>query len=113
MDHRDYFILQGFVDTCLHFLQVNSIESYGGGQFLERLDNYSFPAEARLANEAFEQGGCQGVVRPPDRYGNNDNPCVWLCDSGRTRSLFQRIPPPWAMLAISLVRARVSQVITG
>ena len=31
MDHRDGFILPGFIDTHLHYPQVNAIDAYGGG----------------------------------------------------------------------------------
>lgn len=58
-DHRDCFILPGFVDTHLHFPQVNSIDAYGGGQLLEWLTYSIFPAEARLADPAFAEGAAR------------------------------------------------------
>ncbi len=59
IDHGDSFILPGFVDTHIHFPQVNSIDAYGGGQLLEWLESCIFPAEARLAEEEFAAGAAR------------------------------------------------------
>lgn len=59
IDHGDAFILPGFVDTHLHFPQVNSIDAYGGGQLLEWLTECIFPAEARMADEEFALGAAR------------------------------------------------------
>jgi len=59
IDHGDAFLLPGFVDTHMHFPQVNSIDAYGGGQLLEWLTECIFPAEARFANEAFAVGAAK------------------------------------------------------
>ena len=56
VDHGDAFILPGFVDTHMHYPQVNSIDAYGGGQLLEWLTECIFPAEARFENEEFAWG---------------------------------------------------------
>lgn len=53
IDHGGGFMLPGFVDTHMHFPQVHSGDSYGGGQLLEWLDNCIFPSEARLADPDF------------------------------------------------------------
>lgn len=50
---RAGFILPGFVDTHIHFPQTYATDAYGGGQLLEWLTHCIFPAEARLADEAF------------------------------------------------------------
>ncbi len=47
------FIIPGFVDTHLHFPQTYAADAYGGGQLLEWLDHCIFPAEARLADQAY------------------------------------------------------------
>ncbi|KQQ00721.1 MULTISPECIES: amidohydrolase family protein [unclassified Rathayibacter] len=47
------FLLPGFVDTHVHFPQTFTTDAFGGGQLLEWLDTAVFPAEARLADEAF------------------------------------------------------------
>lgn len=58
-DHRGCFLLPGFVDTHIHFPQVNSIDAYGGGQLLEWLESCIFPAEARFADEEFAIGAAR------------------------------------------------------
>ncbi|MCP3962667.1 MAG: amidohydrolase family protein [bacterium] len=59
IDHRDAFLLPGFVDTHMHFPQVNSIDAYGGGQLLEWLTECIFPAEARFESEEFALGAAR------------------------------------------------------
>jgi guanine deaminase len=46
-------LVPGFVDAHVHFPQTYSLDGYGGGQLLEWLDGTIFPAEARLADQAF------------------------------------------------------------
>ncbi len=59
VDHSGCFLLPGFVDTHIHYPQVNSIDAYGGGQLLEWLDNCIFPAEARFADGEFARGAAR------------------------------------------------------
>lgn len=59
IDHGDSFILPGFVDTHIHFPQVNSIDAYGGGQLLEWLTDCIFPAEARFSDREFAVGAAR------------------------------------------------------
>ncbi len=49
INHPDSILLPGFVDCHIHFPQVFSADSFGGGQLLEWLDNCIFPSEAKLA----------------------------------------------------------------
>ncbi|MDH3524077.1 MAG: guanine deaminase [Acidobacteriota bacterium] len=63
VDHGGAFILPGFVDAHVHFPQVYSVDAYGGGQLLEWLDECIFPAEARLADEAFARGAAREFCR--------------------------------------------------
>ncbi len=51
--HVGCFLLPGFIDTHMHFPQVWSADSYGGGQLLEWLNECIFPAESRLADPEF------------------------------------------------------------
>ncbi|WP_228111937.1 guanine deaminase [Zoogloea sp. 1C4] len=48
-DHRGRLVLPGFVDTHLHYAQAGIIGAYGR-QLLDWLNEYTFPAEARLAD---------------------------------------------------------------
>jgi guanine deaminase len=50
-DHRDKILLPGFVDTHVHFPQVDVIASYGA-QLLDWLEKYTFPEETKFANRA-------------------------------------------------------------
>jgi guanine deaminase len=48
-DHRDKLLLPGFIDTHVHFPQVDVIASYGT-QLLEWLEKYTFPEETKFAS---------------------------------------------------------------
>ncbi|MGV0035667.1 MAG: guanine deaminase [Candidatus Azotimanducaceae bacterium WSBS_2022_MAG_OTU7] len=48
----DYLIVPGFIDTHVHSPQIEIIGSYGE-QLLDWLNKYTFPAEARYADEAY------------------------------------------------------------
>ena len=48
-DHRGKLILPGFVDTHVHYAQVDVIASYGR-QLLDWLNDYTFPAERAFAD---------------------------------------------------------------
>lgn len=50
--HADGLIVPGFVDTHLHFPQVDIVGSYGE-QLLQWLQKYAFPAEMRFVDPAF------------------------------------------------------------
>ena len=49
VDHRPHLLMAGFVDTHIHFPQVQVIASWGA-QLLEWLNNYTFPEEMRFAD---------------------------------------------------------------
>ncbi len=48
-DHRPHLMLAGFIDTHIHFPQVQVIASWGS-QLLDWLNNYTFPEETRYAD---------------------------------------------------------------
>jgi guanine deaminase len=48
----DYLIVPGFIDTHVHSPQLDIIGSYGE-QLLDWLNKYTFPAEARYADETY------------------------------------------------------------
>ncbi|SDD72342.1 guanine deaminase [Paracoccus isoporae] len=49
IDHRPHLLMPGFIDTHLHFPQVQVIASWGA-QLLDWLNNYTFPEETRFAD---------------------------------------------------------------
>ncbi|MHA7875839.1 guanine deaminase [Roseivivax sp.] len=49
VDHRPHLILPGFIDTHIHFPQIEMIASWGA-QLLDWLNGYTFPAELRYAD---------------------------------------------------------------
>lgn len=49
-DFRGKLLVPGFVDTHVHFPQVDVIAAYGT-QLLDWLERYTFPAEAQFSNE--------------------------------------------------------------
>ena len=49
IDHRGKLLVPGFIDTHVHYPQLDMIGSYGE-QLLEWLNNYTFPAERRFAD---------------------------------------------------------------
>ena len=48
----DHLIMPGLIDTHMHSPQIDVIASYGQ-QLLDWLNKYTFPAEMKLANEAY------------------------------------------------------------
>lgn len=49
IDHRPFLIMPGFIDTHLHFPQMQVIASWGA-QLLDWLNNYTFPAETKFSD---------------------------------------------------------------
>ncbi len=51
IDHRPHLLMAGFIDTHIHFPQVQVIASWGA-QLLDWLNTYTFPAETQYADPA-------------------------------------------------------------
>lgn len=51
VDHRPHLMMAGFIDTHIHFPQVQVIASWGA-QLLDWLNGYTFPEETRFADRA-------------------------------------------------------------
>lgn len=51
IDHRPHLLMAGFIDTHIHFPQVQVIASWGA-QLLDWLNTYTFPEETRFADPA-------------------------------------------------------------
>ena len=54
-DHGESFIMPGFIDTHVHYPQLEIISS-PGMQLLEWLNTYTFPAEAKYADYGYARG---------------------------------------------------------
>jgi guanine deaminase len=54
VDHRPHLIMPGFIDTHLHFPQMQVIASYAAN-LLEWLNTYTFPEECRFVESAHAQ----------------------------------------------------------
>ena len=50
IDHRPHLLMAGFIDTHIHFPQVQVIASWGS-QLLDWLNNYTFPEETRFSDQ--------------------------------------------------------------
>jgi guanine deaminase len=55
VDHSGKMILPGFVDAHIHYPQIDMIAS-PGGQLLDWLENYTFPAERLFSNPEYARG---------------------------------------------------------
>ena len=51
IDHHPHLLMAGFVDTHIHFPQVQVIASWGA-QLLDWLNTYTFPSETRYSDPA-------------------------------------------------------------
>ncbi|MFD2740063.1 guanine deaminase [Sulfitobacter aestuarii] len=49
IDHRPHLLMAGFIDTHIHFPQLQIVASWGS-QLLDWLNGYTFPAEAEFAD---------------------------------------------------------------
>jgi guanine deaminase len=58
LEHRNKLIVPGFIDTHIHFPQVDVIGS-GGRDVLDWLEQYTFPAEARYADAGHAREGAE------------------------------------------------------
>jgi len=68
VDHGDNLITPGFIDTHIHFPQLDMIASYGE-QLLDWLERYTFPEEAKFKDEAHAADAADFFVRELLRNG--------------------------------------------
>ena len=57
-DHTGSLIMPGFIDSHVHYPQIDVIGSYGE-QLLDWLNNYTFPAELRFADSEYAASAAQ------------------------------------------------------
>ena len=68
IDHRPHLLLAGMIDTHIHFPQVQVIASWGA-QLLDWLNTYTFPAEAKYADEAHCAAMAEAFLDQLTAYG--------------------------------------------
>lgn len=99
-DHRGKLILPGFIDTHVHYAQLDVIAS-PGEQLLSWLQKYTFPAEARFANREYAEAEA-------------DVFCDELLRNGTTTALaFATVHPGSADALFAAARRRRMRMITG
>jgi len=54
IDHSGKLIMPGFIDTHVHYVQLDIINKYGG-QLLEWLEKYTFPTERKFEDPEYAQ----------------------------------------------------------
>ncbi|TBN43734.1 guanine deaminase [Paracoccus subflavus] len=100
IDHRPHLILPGFIDTHIHFPQVQVIASWGA-QLLDWLNTYTFPEESRFG----QQGHAPAMA---DAFLN------LLTDHGTTTAVaFCSVHPESAEALFSAAHARNMAMIAG
>ncbi|ASJ71104.1 guanine deaminase [Granulosicoccus antarcticus] len=67
-DYRGKLIVPGFIDTHVHYPQTDMIASYGS-QLLEWLNTYTFPTEAKFADEHYAADTAEFFVNELLRNG--------------------------------------------
>ena len=100
IDHRPNLILPGFIDTHIHFPQVQVVASWGT-QLLDWLNTYTFPEEARFN----QQGHAPAMA---DAFLN------LLTDHGTTTAVaFCSVHPESAEALFTAAHARNMAMIAG
>jgi|SRR5580658_7946188 guanine deaminase len=61
IDHGERLLLPGFIDTHIHYPQIDVIGA-GGRDLLEWLENYTYPAEQRFADAAYARETAQTFI---------------------------------------------------
>jgi hypothetical protein len=82
IDHRPHLILPGFIDPHIHFPQVQVIASWGA-QLLDWLNRYTFPEEARYADNDPRDPHGGRLSRPTRRAWHDDGLRVLLGPPGQ------------------------------
>ncbi|OSN06532.1 guanine deaminase [Lonsdalea britannica] len=67
-DYRGQLIMPGFIDTHVHFPQIEMIASYGE-QLLEWLNTYTFPTEQKYADADYAHHMARVFIRELLRHG--------------------------------------------
>ncbi|MBN1469801.1 MAG: guanine deaminase [Fusobacteriaceae bacterium] len=79
-DFTNNLIMSGFVDTHIHYPQVDIIASYGE-QLLEWLDKYTFPHESKFLSKDFSQETSEFFVQ--ELFRNGTTTAMVFCTTHR------------------------------
>ncbi len=87
IDRRDCLLLPGFIDTHIHFPQVDVIGS-GGRMLLDWLETHTFPAERRYEDTAYAAAAAEVFL--DELLGNGTTTAMVYCTvhEGATEAFF-------------------------
>ncbi len=68
VDYRDKLMMPGFIDSHVHYVQLDIMASYGR-ELLDWLNDYTFPAECRFADAAYAEAGAERFLDEMLRVG--------------------------------------------
>jgi guanine deaminase len=87
-DHGRGLLLPGFIDTHIHFPQIDVIAS-GGRQLLEWLEQYTYPAELRFADAAYARAVAPVFLDELLRNGTTTAQVLGTVHKGAIDSFFE------------------------
>ena len=88
VDHSGRLVMPGFIDTHVHAPQLDVLASYGT-ELLDWLNNHTFPAEARYADERTAQHGAQRFIKSLLRHGTTAALAFSTVHEQATHALFE------------------------
>ena len=68
VDYRDKLMMPGFIDSHVHYVQLDIMASYGR-ELLDWLNDYTFPAECRFADPEHARAGAERFLDEMLRVG--------------------------------------------
>ncbi|BCB06446.1 guanine deaminase [Vreelandella venusta] len=68
IDQRDKLVMPGFIDSHVHYVQLDIMASYGR-QLLDWLNDYTFPEECRFAQRAHADNMAEAFLKELMRVG--------------------------------------------
>jgi guanine deaminase len=87
-DHGRCLMLPGFIDTHIHFPQIDIIAA-GGRHLLEWLEHYTYPAEQRFADASYARGVAQVFLDELLRHGTTTAQVLGTVHKGAIDSFFE------------------------
>jgi guanine deaminase len=87
-DHGERLLLPGFIDTHIHYPQIDVIGA-GGRHLLEWLEQYTYPAEQRFADPAYARETAQVFLDELLRNGTTTAQVLGTVHKGSIESFFE------------------------